>query len=99
MSSRSVSPKSKLFRTEWQIEHQSLGIGPLRRGELSKYGYHANADEDTRAEALDKAVQEYGALSVFRKLNALAVYNKNTSPNSAKIFKSDRDAIKNVYML
>lgn len=89
--------KSK-FTTPWQIEHQSMGIGRLKKGELGKYGYSSFADSETRGEALFHAVEEYGALSVFRKLNALSVYNRNSSPRSARIFKSDRDAIKRVFM-
>lgn len=95
---RVVRKSSPQFKTKWQIEHQSMGIGPLRRNQLSKYGYHTNIPENKRDEALDKAVKEYGALSVFRKLNALAVYNKNRAPRVASIAKHDRDVVKQTYM-
>jgi hypothetical protein len=47
--------------------------------------------------ALIKAVSEYGHLSVLRKLNAIAVLNKNVAPTRAKIYKTDRDWIKKIY--
>jgi len=90
--------KKPRFTTKWQIEHQSFGIGPLKKNELGKYGYSTRISERKRDEALGKAVEEYGALSVFRKLNAISVYNKNRSPMTSGIAKMDRDFIKQTYM-
>ena len=67
------------------------GIGPLREGELSQFGY-ANVvkkSAKTRRSALKKAVKKYGSLSVRRKLQAVATYTKSTSPAASKVFKSD----------
>jgi hypothetical protein len=67
------------------------GIGPLREGELSQFGY-ANVvkkSAKTRRVALKKAVARYGSLSVRRKLQAVATYTKYTSPRASKVFKSD----------
>ena len=71
------------------------GIGKLRHGLLEKFGYvHVKSLSATqRHAALDKAVKAYGALSVFRKLNAALVYSKYSSPVSSRIFKADRDYI------
>ena len=69
----------------------SPGIGPLREGELSQFGY-ANVvkkSAKTRRAALKKAVARYGSLSVRRKLQAVATYTKRTSPRASKVFKSD----------
>lgn len=49
--------------------------------------------------ALAAAVKAHGALSVFRKLNAVYVYTRNTSPSSSAIFKADRDWVKAQYGL
>jgi hypothetical protein len=105
MPSRRVARASRRTRvftaknaTKWQVEHQSYGIGPLKRGELGQYGYSSFKPEAERDEALDKAVSNYGSLSVFRKLNALAVYSKNRSPASSRIFKKDRDYVKKTFM-
>jgi len=67
------------------------GIGPLREGELSQFGYSnvlKKADR-TRRIALKKAVKKYGSLPVRRKLQAVATYTKRTSPNASKVFKAD----------
>jgi hypothetical protein len=71
------------------------GIGKLRHGLLAKFGYThvASLSLNQRHVALQKAVQAYGPLSVFRKLNAVYVYSKKTAPTSSKLFKADRDWI------
>ena len=89
---------SRTLHTKWQLEHNSVGIGPLLRGKMSHYGYHSYVPKNQRMQALQEAVHDYGALSVFRSLNALAVYNKNTNPEAAKVFKADRDAVHDMYM-
>ncbi len=72
------------------------GIGPLRKGDLSRFGYDdvISMSEGHRHLALAAAVRSYGSLTVWRKLNAVFVYTKNTSPASSRIFKADRDWIK-----
>ena len=71
------------------------GIGKLRHGLLAKFGYShvSSLSLHQRHAALQKAVKAYGALSVFRKLNAVYVYSKKTAPSSSRIFKADRDYI------
>lgn len=69
------------------------GIGPLKKGELSKYGYSMTAKASSRHRALNKATRKYGPLSVYRKLNALSVYTKRTSPKTSKTAKADRNYI------
>ncbi len=75
------------------------GIGPLRVGELARFGYEHVTSLTTgrRHLALARAVSTYGALSVFRKLNAVYVYTRRTSPASSRIFKADRDWVKATY--
>ena len=75
------------------------GIGPLRKGELAVFGYVnvAALSEAKRHLALGRAVRAYGALSVFRKLNAVYVYTRYTAPVSSAIFKVDRDWVKEYY--
>ena len=69
----------------------SPGIGPLREGELSQFGYANVVKKSAKARhsALKKAVALYGSLSVRRKLQAVATYTKSTSPVASKVFKSD----------
>jgi hypothetical protein len=76
------------------------GIGPLRKGDLAKFGYdHVTSMSAPRRHiAIAKAVKAYGALTVFRKLNAVYVYTRNTAPAASRIFKEDRDWVKTKYM-
>jgi len=99
---RFATRKTKVFKpisaSDWQVEHQEFGIGPLKKGELSRFGYSSANPDNSRDKSLDKAVNEYGSTSVFRKLNALYVYNKNRSPKMSTLFKKDRDYVKKTYM-
>jgi len=75
------------------------GIGPLRQGDLKQFGYDhvVSMSEGRRHLALARAVREYGSLSIWRKLNAVYVYTRNTAPKSSVVFKTDRDWIKEHY--
>ncbi len=72
-------------------------IGPLRKGELKKHGYVYRLPSEKRHNALRKAVTEYGALSVYRKLNAVAKLAQRTAPDASAAFKADRNWIRNTY--
>ena len=75
------------------------GIGPLKSGELSRFGYDhvVSMTLYARKVALGKAEKEYGALTLFRKLNALYVYTKRSSPASSAIFLMDRNWVRSTY--
>ena len=64
-------------------------IGPLREGLLTNLGYSVKAKANTRRKAISRAVKKYGKLSTLRKLNAVAVYTRRTSPVKSRKFKSD----------
>ena len=64
-------------------------IGPLMKGTLTKFGYHAKDSTGKRREALTKAVEAYGWLPVFRKLNAVATLSKNTNSQISKTMRGD----------
>lgn len=72
------------------------GIGRLREGELSKFGYSdvIHTPVAARRAALKKAIAAFGPLSVWRKLNAVHVYTRRLSPKSSGIFKADMNWIK-----
>ena len=72
-------------------------IGPLRKGELSKYGYSITESEDKRHKALKKAIEEYGALGVYRKLDAVSKLTERTIPEASKKWAKDRDWVKEKY--
>lgn len=75
------------------------GIGPLRKGELVRFGYKSSSQSQERHAALKKAVNELGQLSVWRKLNAIYVYNKNTNPTLAAKYNADRNWVRATYGL
>ncbi len=72
------------------------GIGSLRKGELAKFGYKnvTSMAVGARHAALTKAIIAYGSLSVWRKLNAVAVYTRRTSPGASAVFKADMNWIR-----
>ena len=73
------------------------GIGKLKEGQLSSLGYSVGQKASTRRRAVDRAVAKYGKLSALRKLNAVAVYTRRTSPKKSKTFKSDVRYIQKKY--
>jgi hypothetical protein len=72
-------------------------IGPLRKGELSRYGYTLKISEKERHKSLKKAVEKYGALGVYRKLDAVAKLTSRSVPEASKLFEKDRDWVKETY--
>lgn len=75
------------------------GIGKLRKGELIKYGYQYRLSDSLRHAALKKAIKRFGALSVFRKLDAVAKLSLRTAPDASEIFTKDRNWIRDNYEL
>lgn len=69
-------------------------IAPLRKGELLKFGYVYRKTDMERHEALRKAVKQFGALGVYRKLDAVSKLSKRTAPRASVTFKKDRDWVK-----
>lgn len=69
----------------------------LKKGDLTKYGYHANLSKPARHKALKKARTQYQPLSLSRKLNAVYVLNKNRDKKRAAIFKQDAIWVKNSF--
>jgi hypothetical protein len=67
------------------------GIGPLRKGEMTKFGYSSKKGEEARHDALKKAVAELGPLSTYRKLDAVAKLSVRIAPDASRIFAADRD--------
>lgn len=71
---------------------------PLRKGTLSRFGYAIQAPLKTRRSAIKKAVKAESALAIFRKLNALAILNKNAHPGYSKLYLRDRNFVKREFM-
>lgn len=80
---------------KWAAKH-GPGIGALKPGGLM--GYSPSQSKTARHTKLRKAVRSKGALSTFRKLNALATYTKRTAKSKSRTAKADRNWVKKTYM-
>ena len=78
---------------------EGKGIGRLRKGELIKYGYQYRLSDSLRHSALKRAIDRYGALSVYRKLDAVAKLSLRTAPDASDIFSKDRNWVREHYEL
>lgn len=75
---------------KWRARHMyAPGIGKLKPGLMKAVGYNVMASATRRHAAVDRAIRKYGKLSTLRKLNAVAVYTRRTSPAKSRTFKSD----------
>ncbi len=70
-------------------------IGKLKKGALAPYSIKDNTK--VREEILRKKVKSYGALDVFRKLNAVATLQKNTNPANSRKFIRDRNWVRRTF--
>ena len=68
----------------------------LEKGTLGKYGYHdiEHMTQKERHIALHRALKDMSPLSVYRKLNAVYLVNRNTNPNISTTFKKDSEWVK-----
>lgn len=69
----------------------------LRKGDLIKYGYQYRLSDLLREKALQKAINAYGSLSVYQKLNEVAKLSSGHAPDAHKIFVRDRNWIREHY--
>ena len=83
---------------KYSEQKETNGIGPLKKGILSQFGYSdvKNKDIKKRRKSLKMAINKYSPLIIFRKLNALAIYNKNNK-SVAKIFKEDKEWVREYF--
>ena len=72
----------------------STRIGKLRKGDLIKYGYQSRLSDRLRHKALEKAIDTYGPLITYRKLDAVVKLSVRTAPKAHQIFLKDREWIR-----
>ena len=58
---------------------------------------HVIVSDEQRHNALKRAVNEYGALNVYRKLDAVAKLTTRTIPQASKLYEKDKNWIKEKY--
>jgi hypothetical protein len=71
----------------------------LRKGDLIKYGYQYRLSDLLREKALKKAINSYGAVSVYHKLDEVAKLSARHAPDAHKIFLRDRIWIRENFKL
>ena len=76
-----------------------MRIGKLRKGDLIKYGYQYRLSDRIRHTALKKAINSYGALSVYHKLDAVAKLSVTVAPDAHIIFVKDREWVRTNFRL
>lgn len=96
---RSMVVESKCVKDLGKPGKGPQAIGPLRKGELAKHGYSFRATEEKRRAALRHAIAEFGALGVYRKLNAVSKLMERTVPAAANTFAKDRNWIRGTFGL
>lgn len=64
-------------------------IPKLKKGSLTRYGYSVHKSQKSRHRSLKKALNKYGYSSLVKKLNAVKLLSKNTSPSNSKIYGKD----------
>ena len=69
----------------------------VKRGELTKHGYSVHSGDSLRHQALSKSVREDGALTVYKRLNLLYVWNKKRNPAVAKTAREDMEWVGRKY--
>lgn len=78
-----------------KTKHKCNVLFILKKGTLSQFGYSMKNSQSNRHKSLKKAIKIIKPLSIYRKLNALYVLNKNRNPHTAKLFKYDAKWLKN----
>ena len=98
-SSKSMLVKSKCIPSTGTVEKRrsKTRIGPLRKGELTKLGYSSKYSDEQRRLALQKAILKYGALGVFRKLDAVAKLTVHTIPVAHAVYARDRNWVQQAH--
>jgi hypothetical protein len=98
-SSKSIRVKSSCVKGTVSRVPTNQRIGPLRKGELQRFGYSYKLPESTRHSSLKAAIKELGALNIYRKLDAVSKLSVTTNPIASKAFAEDRDWIRSNYRL
>jgi hypothetical protein len=61
----------------------------LKKGTLSKYGYHIHHSTKSRRQSLFNAISNSNPITIFKKVNILSIFNKYKNPIYSKRFRKD----------
>lgn len=96
--SNSIKRKSSRKIQSINQGYKWMDTSKFKKNSLGKYNYKTSVSVSQRHAALQKAIKAYGAHSVWSKLNAVSILNKNRSPKTAYIFSRDKNWVKNNYI-
>ena len=99
ISAKCIKSRGLPGKTSNRYKGPNKGIGPLKKGELSKHGYTSikNMGVRKRHKALDSAVKEYGSPMILKKLGAIKTYQKNKSPQVSELLYSNMKWLRKKY--
>jgi len=66
----------------------------VKKGKLTRFGYHAGLSASERRSALRKADKAYGSVRLWRMLNAQVLFRKRLGDGSRGAFLADRDWVR-----
>ena len=67
-------------RSSSKKSSSKVRIPVLHKGSLSKFGWKSTDTVSSRHKSLKKALKEFSSGQLIKKLNLLAIYNKNKNP-------------------
>jgi hypothetical protein len=79
------------------IKNTRTRIGPLKKGQLKKFGYVYKLPEQYRRQALKRAISALGPLNVYHKLDAISKLTVTISPKASAIFTKDKNWVRSAY--
>jgi len=79
--------KSKSLRSKGK--KPQVYLPKLKQGALTKHGYSVRESSKMRHAAIKKALKEFTPGELVKKLNAVRVLSKNTSPENSAIYAKD----------
>ena len=65
----------------------------VRKGLLTRFGYHIHLPAEERREALRKADKAYGSVRLFKMINAQTLFRKRLPDGAKEAFQSDKEWI------
>lgn len=98
-SSKNIHVRSSCVKGSASKVPSNQRIGPLRKGELQRFGYSYKLPDSMRHSSLKAAIKELGALNVYRKMDAVAKLSVTANPVASRAFTADRDWIRSHYVL
>lgn len=97
-TNKTLKVKASCIKDKGLPEKGRSVFGKLRQGDLKKHGYGYVIPTNRRREALRGAINEYGALTVFHKLDAVSKLTKQTVPAASSVFKEDKAWVSRMFL-